>query len=81
MFGTKDRRDYAIVAAGGFFTPGKDSVVVPIRFLTVSPECDSFFLSMPQAEVKTIPLMPDQDYTWLSDEAWRTRNDALFARP
>ena len=81
VFGTKDRRDYAIVASGGFFTPGKDSIVVPIRFLKVSPERDSFFLSMPQAEVKTIPLMPDPDYKWLSDEAWRTRNDALFARP
>jgi hypothetical protein len=81
VFGTRDRRDYAIVATGGFFTPGKDSIVVPIRFLKVSPERDSFFLSMPQAEVKTIPLMPDQDYKWLSDEAGRTRNDALFARP
>jgi hypothetical protein len=81
VFGTRDRRDYAIVASGGFFTPGKDSIVVPIRFLTVSPERDSFFLSMPEAAVKTIPLMPDQDYKWLSDEAWRTRNDALFARP
>jgi hypothetical protein len=81
VFGTRDRRDYAIVAAGGFFTPGKDSIVVPIRFLKVSPERDSFFLPMPQAEVKTVTLMPDQDYKWLSDEAWRTRNDALFARP
>ena len=81
VFGTKDRRDYAIVASGGFFTPGKDSIVVPIRFLKVSQERDSFFLPMPEAEVKTVPHMPDQDYKWLSDEAWRTRNDALFARP
>src|SRR3954453_5030578 len=36
VFGTKDRRDYAIVASGGFFTPGKDSLVVPIRSLKVS---------------------------------------------
>jgi sporulation protein YlmC with PRC-barrel domain len=81
VFGTKDRRDYAIVASGGFFTPGKDSLVVPIRSLKVSQERDSFFLPLPEAAVKTIPLMPDQDYKWLSDEAWRTRNDALFARP
>src|SRR5829696_2899540 len=81
VFGTKDRRDYAIVASGGFFTPGKDSIVVPIRSLQVSPERDSFFLPMPQAEVKFVPAMPDQDYKWLSDEAWRTRNDALFVRP
>jgi hypothetical protein len=80
VFGTKDRRDYAIVASGGFFTPGKDSIVVPMRFLKVSQERDSFFLSMPSAEVKTVPLMPDQDYNWLSDDAWRARNDALFAR-
>jgi hypothetical protein len=81
VFGTKDRRDYAIVASGGFFTPGKDSIVVPIRFLKVSQERDSFFLPLPEAAVKTVPHMPDQEYKWLSDEAWRTRNDALFARP
>jgi hypothetical protein len=67
------------VASGGFFTPGKDSIVVPIRFLKVSQERDSFFLPMPEAEVRTVPHMPDQDYKWLADDAWRTRNDALFA--
>jgi hypothetical protein len=81
VFGTKDRRDYAIVASGGFFTPGKESIVVPIRYLKVSQERDSFFLPMPEAKVRTVPHMPDQDYNWLSDDAWRTRNDALFARP
>jgi hypothetical protein len=79
VFGTRDRQDYAIVAAGGFFTPGKDSIVVPIRTLKVSQERGTFFLPMTMAVVKAIPLMPDQDYTWLSDQAWRTRNDALFA--
>ncbi len=80
VFGTKDRRDYAIVASGGFFTPGKDSFVVPIRFLKVSQERDSFFLSIPETKLKTVPLMPDQDYKWLSDEAWRTQNDAFFGQ-
>lgn len=80
VFGTKDRRDYAIVASGGFFTAGKDSIVVPIRFLRVSQERSSFFLPMNEAQVKTIPLMPDQDYKWLSDDAWRTQNDARFDR-
>ena len=80
VFGTNDRRDYAIVASGGFFTPGKDSIVVPITSLKVSQERDSFFLPMAEARVKTVPLMPDQDYKWLSDEAWRTRNDALFVQ-
>jgi hypothetical protein len=81
VFGTKDRRDYAVVASGGFFTTGKESIVVPIRSLKVSQERDSFFLPMPEARVKTVPLMPDQDYNWLADEAWRTRNDALFVNP
>jgi len=81
VFGTKDRRDYAIVASGGFFTPGTDSIVVPIRSLKVSQERDSFFLPMPAARVKGVPLMPDQSYKWLADEAWRARNDALFAQP
>lgn len=81
VFGTKDGRDYAIVASGGFFTPGQDSIVVPVRTLKVSEERNSFFLPIPEAKVKAVPLMPDQDYKWLSDEAWRTRNDALFLRP
>jgi sporulation protein YlmC with PRC-barrel domain len=79
VFGTKDRRDYVIVASGGFFTPGKDSIVVPIRFLQVSHERASFYLLVTEAEVKKVPLMPDPDYRWLSDEGWRARNDALFA--
>lgn len=81
VFGTRDRRDYAIVASGGFFTPGQDSIVVPIRSLMVSQERGSFFLPLTSAAAKTVPLMPDQDYAWLKDQAWRDRNDALFARP
>jgi hypothetical protein len=81
VFGSRDHRDYAIVASGGFFTPGKDSIVVPIRSLMVSQERGSFFLPITSASAKTVPLMPDQDYAWLGDRAWRDRNDALFARP
>ena len=80
VFGTKDRRDYAIVASGGFFTPGKDSIVVPVRSLKASQDRISFFLPISDAKVKAVPLMPDQQYAWLSDESWRARNDALFAR-
>ncbi len=80
VVGTKDRKDYAIVAAGGFFTPGKDSIVVPIKSLKVSQERKSFFLPISQDAMKAVPLMPDQDYRWLSDQNWRTRNDAIFLR-
>ena len=80
VFGTKDRRDYAIVASGGFFTRGNASIVVPIRSFKVSQDRDSFFLPLADAEVKTIPAMPDQDYKWLADDAWRKRNDALFVQ-
>jgi hypothetical protein len=78
VFGTRDRQDYAVVASGRFFTPGKDSIVVPIRSLKVSQERGTFFVPITMAAVKAVPLMPDQDYTWLSDRAWRKRNDALF---
>jgi hypothetical protein len=79
VFGTKDRVDYAIVASGGFFTPGKDSIVVPIGSLKVSQGRESFFLPITRESVKTVPLMPDQNYKWLADNAWRARNDAHFA--
>src|SRR6476469_5088124 len=81
VFGTKDGRDYAVVASGGFFTAGKDSIVVPIRSLKVSQDRASFYLPITKEVMKTVPLMPDQDYTWLSDQKWRARNDALFPGP
>jgi len=80
IFGTKDRRDYAIVASGGFFTTGQDSFVVPMQSMKISQERSSFFLPMPKAKVETLPLMPDQDYKWLADETWRAKNDLLFQR-
>src|SRR6187431_128366 len=73
VFGTKDRRDYAIVASGGFFTPGKDSIVVPIQSLKVSQERVSFFLPITKETMTKVPLMPDQDYKWLSDKKWRAQ--------
>src|SRR3954462_8721863 len=78
VFGTKDGRDYAIVASGGFFTAGKDSIVVPIRSLKVTQDRSSFFLPISKQVMTSVPLMPDQDYAWLSDQKWRARNDALF---
>jgi hypothetical protein len=80
IFATKDRPTYAIVASGGFFTSGQDSIVVPIQFLKVSQDRGSYFLLIPETKVKSAPRMPDQEYKWLTDKAWRTRNDALFAR-
>jgi hypothetical protein len=81
VFGTKDGRDYAIVASGGFFTTGKDSIVVPIRSFKVTQDRSSFFLPISKEIMKTVPPMPDQDYTWLSDPKWRARNDAIFQGP
>ena len=78
VIGTKDGRDYVIVASGGFFTSGKDSIVVPLRFLQVDQERDSFYLRISEAQMRLVPLMPDQEYAWLADAAWRTRNDAIF---
>ena len=81
VFETKDHDAYAVIASGGFFIPGTDSIIAPIHLLRVSQERDVFFLPMPEADVKAIPLMPDQDYTWLSNAEWRSRNDALFVGP
>jgi sporulation protein YlmC with PRC-barrel domain len=80
VFGTKDGRDYAIVASGGFFTTGKNSIVVPIQSLHVSQERASFFLPITREAVGSIDLMPDENYKWLSDQRWRSKNDAIFIR-
>ncbi|WP_442869459.1 PRC-barrel domain-containing protein [Bradyrhizobium sp. CCBAU 11434] len=81
VFGTKDGRDYAIVASGGFFTTGKESIVVPIQSLKVTQDRSSFFLPISKETMKTVPVMPDQGYSWLSDQKWRTHNDAFFKGP
>nr|WP_244420569.1 PRC-barrel domain-containing protein [Mesorhizobium japonicum] len=80
VIGTKDRWDYAVVASGGFFIAGKDSIVVPLRYLQVNEERNSFYLRISSADVKAVPLMPDQEYLWLADEAWRAKNDAIFQK-
>ena len=36
-----------------------------------APHGGSFFLPLASTAVKAIPLMPDQDYAWLADLAWR----------
>src|SRR3954453_2107277 len=71
VFGTKDARDYAIVASGGFFTAGKDSIVVPIRSFKVTQDRSSFFFPISKEIMKTVPLMPDQDYL-----GWRIKSGA-----
>lgn len=78
VFGSKDGRDYAVVASGGFFTPGNNSIVVPLKMLKVSQDRASFYLPITRDAVKDVPLMPDQNYGWLADEQWNARNDELF---
>ncbi|MFN7022938.1 MAG: PRC-barrel domain-containing protein [Pseudorhizobium sp.] len=78
VIGTKDRWDYVIVASDGFFVAGKDSLVVPLRYLVIDQKRKSFFLRISNDQVKTVPLMPDQEYVWLTDESWRATNDAIF---
>jgi hypothetical protein len=80
VFGAKDGRDYAIVASGGFFTTGKDSIVVPLQSLQVSQERASFFLPITKEAVGSVSIMPDEEYKWLSDRGWRSKNDAIFVR-
>jgi PRC-barrel domain len=80
VLATKDRPGYAIVASGGFFTPGNNSIVVPLRSLQVTQERNSFFLPIPNSRVTALPRMPDQEYQWLADKRWLSQNDALFAR-
>lgn len=79
IIGTEGRRDYAIVASGGFFVPGRNSIVVALRYLRVSQERNSFFLSVTQDDLANIPLMPDNGYQWLSDDAWIAENNRRFS--
>jgi hypothetical protein len=40
---------------GGVFTPGKDSIVVPIQSLTVSQEHVSFFVPIAKETMMRVP--------------------------
>lgn len=59
MLGSIGRRARcSIDASDGFFIAGKDSIVVPLRYLQVNRARSSFFLRMSSAQAKTVPLMP-----------------------
>lgn len=79
IIGTEGKRDYAVVASGGFFVPGKQSYVVPLRYLRVTQERNSLFITVTQEDLAAVPLMPKNEYQWLSDEVWLSRNDASFS--
>jgi hypothetical protein len=79
IIGTRGRHDYAIVASGGFFVAGKKSFVVALRYLRVSQERNSFYLSVTEADLSKVPLMPDNHYHWLADEKWLQQNNEHFS--
>ena len=79
VIGTGGGPDYAIVASGGFFVPGKKSLVVALDNFRVSQERNSFYLSVTRADLPKIPLMPDNKYHWVTDQAWLARNNASFS--
>lgn len=79
IIGTLGRYDYAIVASGGFFVAGKKSFVVALRYMRVSQERNSLYLSVTQADLAKVPLMPDNHYLWLADEAWLQQNNEHFS--
>ena len=79
VLGTEDRSDYAIIATGGYFVPGKSSIVVTLRDLRVSQERNSFYLSVTQADLAHVPRMPDNNYAWLSDDRWLAENNRRFS--
>ena len=79
IIGTLGRYDYAIVASGGFFVAGKKSFVVALRYMKVSQERNSFYLSVTQADLAKVPLMPDNQYRWLADETWLQQNNEHFS--
>ncbi len=79
VIGDGTHGNFAIVAAGGYFVPGKKSLVVPVRYLRVSRERDSFYLPLDQADLAGLPLMPDNDLKWVTDHAYLKRNDLLLS--
>ena len=80
VFGTKDGRDYAIVASGGFFTTSKNSIVVPIQSLQVSQERASFFLPITKEAVGSIRSCRTKITIGSWTVGWRSKNDAIFVR-
>lgn len=80
VLATRVHPGYAVVASGGFFVAGNASIVVPLASLRVSADRGSYYLSITEAVIKTVPPMRDQEYRWLSDSAWRARNDRLFMK-
>lgn len=80
VFGAKGQPDYAVVAYGGFLTGGSERIAVPLDAFKVATSRETLVLSLSQSELKTVPVITDRDYKWVSDDAWRTKNDLVFAK-
>ncbi len=79
VLGSDGKRDYAIVASGGFFVPGKESIVVSLRHLRVSQERSSFYVALTATDLAGVPRMPNNNYGWLGDETWLALNNRRFS--
>ncbi len=79
VLGSDGKRDYAIVASGGFFVPGKESIVVSLRHLRGVAGALQLLCCAHRDDLAGVPRMPNNNYGWLGDETWLALNNRRFS--
>ena len=76
------KASYVVVGFGGFLGLGEDQSAIPFDHLRVAYDQEdnepTFFLKMTEDDLAKAPRFKRGSIDWVSDENWRTKNDAYY---
>jgi PRC-barrel domain len=77
IIGSSNQPGYAVISFGGFLGLGEEQVAVPLSAIRIS-EDDYLFVTFDRARLEAAPKIRRGSSDWLTDNDWRTQNDAYY---
>jgi hypothetical protein len=78
IIGSGNQPGYAVISFGGFLGLGEEQVAVPLSAIRISAD-DYLFVTFDRARLEAAPKIRRGSSDWLTDNEWRTQNDAYYA--
>jgi len=78
IIGSANQPGYAVISFGGFLGLGEEQVAVPLSSIRISAD-DYLFVTFDRARLEAAPKIRRGSQDWLTDNEWRTQNDAYYA--
>jgi hypothetical protein len=77
IIGSGNQPGYAVISFGGFLGLGEEQVAVPLSAIRLSAD-DYLFVTFDRARLEAAPKIRRGSDDWLTDNEWRTQNDAYY---